>query len=66
MRPNIIVEDRSPKLRRVLFSRFNAPSYSIPNSFMYEVGNGRVDVANYHEAECDIDSSCEEVNYREV
>jgi len=33
---------------------------------MYEVGNGRVDVADYHETECDIDSSCKEVNYREV
>jgi hypothetical protein len=33
---------------------------------MYEVCDGGVDVADYHEAKCDIDSSCEEINYREV
>ena len=29
---------------------FDAPFYLVPNSFMYEVCCGRVDVADYHEA----------------
>ena len=45
---------------------FDAPSYLVPDSFMYEICSGRVDVADYHETQRDIDSSCEEVNYREV
>ncbi len=36
--------------KRIQFSLFNAPAYFTPNSFMYEVRNGRVDVADYHEA----------------
>lgn len=33
---------------------------------MYEVRSGGVDLADYHKAECDIDSSCEEIDYKEV
>jgi len=33
---------------------------------MHEVRTGRVDIADYHETESDIDSSCEEENYKEV
>jgi hypothetical protein len=55
-----------PITLRIPFGSFYAPLYFVPNSFMHEVRDGRVDVADYHEAECDIDSSCEEVNYGEV
>ena len=66
--PQVPHEYRGVTLRRkrTRFSLFNAPAYFTPNSFMYEVRNGRVDVADYHKAECDINSSSEEVNYREV
>jgi hypothetical protein len=59
-------EDGCPVLARDLFGLFNAPSYSIPNSFMYEVRSGCVDVADYHKAECNLDPSCEYVNHRKV
>jgi len=60
------VDDLLLPLLRAEFSWFNAPAYFVPNAFMYEVGNGRVDVANHHEAECDIDLSGEEIYYGEV
>ena len=35
--------------KRTRFSAFNAPVYFAPNSFMYKIRNGGVDVADYHE-----------------
>ena len=47
-------------------SLLNSPSYPIPDSFMYEVCRGRVDVADYHETYRNINSACKNVDYGKV
>jgi len=51
---------------RASSSLISSPFYPIPDPFMYEVSCSRVDVANYHEADRNINSMRKDVDYSKV